>query len=290
MKNLIIKGVGLFTIGIGFILSIFFIGNLFCDRSICTGIPPNFNFSSRALTIAYLPFAFWFLITGGGILLRREWARYSFIIMCYFFAFLGLVIFITIFLLPSRFSNNFKLIFLIAETLFLIVLPVFFLFFFNQKVVKTVFFVPQEFQLKRPKGLYFIVFVHILGGLFYLFLAFSHQKLPITTDLFLSGIPLIFFLIFIALLNFYFALGLLRLKEITWVICVFYHTLNIMITTLQILTLPDRALLEAMPLILGDSPQAFLFSTRVLYLLSLLTSLLVLIYLGFQKRFFFKSK
>ena len=249
------------------------------------------NNSPLLITIAYLPFTIWFLLTGIGVILRRNLARYSLIIMSYFMFFIGLVMFLTFFLLPE--SNVFlykgpKIILLTFFTVFFMILPLFFLFFLNSKKVKTLFSIKQiKTEVEKPFGIKIISVFNFLTFLFFIFYVFfPFIEIPITNAISISGFTLSIYSLIVAFLNLYIAILLIRLKKIGWIISVVYYAFVVMFLTLSILTISDNTLYEIANRISDVNPIIYVLSYRISSIFINIFSIMVLIYLSSRKKLF----
>src|SRR3989338_2068111 len=158
------------------------------------------------------------VLTGIGIIRRKNWARYSLFVMSIFAIFTGLLTSLIVALVPQGEMSNrpiFSVVLLIFF-IFLVVIPAYFLIFFTRKSVKEQF-VSKEQELKkspRPLGIKLIAILTFIGAVSSLIQVLFPpiQKFPIF-GIFLSGISLrIYWLIFVVI-SFYIALGLWRLKK-----------------------------------------------------------------------------
>ena len=249
------------------------------------------NNSPLLITIAYFPLTIWFLFTGIGIILRKNLARYSLIIMSYFMFFIGLVMFLTFFLLPE--PNIFlykgpKIILLTFFVVFFMILPLFFLFFLSSKKVKSLFFVKQvKTDIEKPLGIKLIFIFNLFTFLFFIFYVFFPSiEIPITNTISIYGFTLSIYSLVVAFLNLYIGIVILKLKKIGWLISIIYYAFVVMMLTLSILTISNNTLYEVADRISDSNPIIYVLSYRISSIFINIFSIMILIYLSSRKRLF----
>lgn len=119
------------------------------------------NFSPLYLLLIGLPFIGWLIATGVGLLLKKNWARYSILVMSGFAFLMGVIFcFVFIFMPASNAMNGvvtwvIKTVFVILSIIFLIILPIIYCIFFTRQSVKDLFLINEGTQsgLPRPVGI-----------------------------------------------------------------------------------------------------------------------------------------
>ncbi len=289
MKKILLFTIGLCIFFIGILLGGIFLFSIFSLREELRSLPLNNN--PLLITIAYLPLTIWFLLTGIGIILRRNFARYSLIIMSYFIFFIGLVMFLTFFLLPE--SNFFpykipKILLLTFFILFLMLLPLFFVFFLNSKDIKNLFYIKQaKLERKKPFGIKMIFIFNFLTFLFFIFYSFlPYYEIPITNTISLSGFILTVYSLVIGFLNLYIGISILKLKKIAWIISITYYAFVVMMLTLGTFTISDETLYKIADKISDTPAKTFILSYRIGSISIVVVSIMILIYLTSRKKIF----
>ncbi|MCM8786613.1 MAG: hypothetical protein NC935_00980 [Candidatus Omnitrophica bacterium] len=284
----------LIIVGVAILLSIFF-GIFLFLKEIDIELPINYN--PTLLVISYFPFACWLLWTGIGIIRKKSWARYSIIVFSYFSIFIGFVFFVTFYFLPIQKDmaslKTFKMVFLTIVVLFFILLPFWFLVFFNSKNIKHIF-APEQTILssnKPPFGVIVVALVMVLNSLFLLFYAILHSLgMPLPGNILLSGTILKIVCVGLAFLSFYIMLKLLELKKSGWIGCVIYNSISVMINILSFFSVKDEKLLETAPFLFDGPAEVLIFYYRLFYLISVAVALVILIYIISRRKIFYKKQ
>jgi len=194
--------------------------------------------------------ALWPVITGIGVILKKNWARISLLAMSFFTLFIGLLTLFVLLLQPPALQArpDFKAA---QESLLgifgvlLVFLPVFFLVFFSRKPVVELFKAGQE--PKRPAGITFIAVIFFLAGIFSAVSVFVSyvDKMPLGNIL-ISGIALKVYFAVGALIYIYVALGLLRLDKKAWITAILLKVVMFCWIVTNILMLTEPTLAELM--------------------------------------------
>lgn len=296
MKKLIITASGIYIVIIGIFTATLLAGSLFFLDEYTLNLP--MQCSPFFLVIAYLPLTLWLLSTGIGIIVKKNWARLSLLVMAVFALFIGLVFTITSSLLPlpnrAVIPNNaLRTVFLFMIAFFLILVPIIFLIFFTRKSVKE-FFISNEDTLgkaKRPFGVILVIVVTFLITLFSIFYAlFPYQKVAISNNMLLSGKVLQIYSWSIALLTSCIVIGLLRMQKWAWITCIVYNALSAAITILNIFTLSDETLLEIMPQINEGPQEISLVSYRIYEVIGVVISIIIVMYILSKRKFFYTTE
>lgn len=242
-----------------------------------------------------LIFGLWLILTGIGIMLRKNWARYSLFTMSCFAIFIGLFMYLVAFLQRIAFPGNISnLIFYAIPTIFLIAIPIYFLIFFSRKSVKELF-VSKEQGLKkspRPLGIKLISILMFIAAISLFVQVFfqPYQKLPMFGVIFLSGISLKIYLLVSAVISFYIAFGLFRLQKGGWIAYVIYSIFCVLLGLVNTFTISEAALLEMMPELKEGIHKMPLMFYKISGLLGLLISIIFLVYVISKKKLFFRTE
>lgn len=245
-------------------------------------------------------FGLWVVLTGIGIIRRKNWARYSLFVMSYFAIFIGLILYLVTFIIRISSHGNTQnpalasLILFAISTVLFIGIPICFLIFFTRKSVKELF-ISKEQELKkspRPFGIKLIVilmFIGAIGSLVYAFFP-PYQKLPLFGAVLLSGVPMRIYLLVFSVIAICIALGLFKLRKTGWIAYVIYGIFSILLGLINTFTISEATLLEMMPKLMESPYQIPMIFYKISGLAGLLVSLLLLIYVISKKRLFFKAE
>jgi len=242
----------------------------------------------------------WIVLTGIGIIRKKNWARYSLFVMSYFAIFTGLILYVVAFFIRiSSHGNNqnpalTSLILFAISTVFFIGIPLSFLIFFTRKSVKELF-ISKEEELKkspRPFGIKLIVTLMFIGGIGSIVYAFfpPYQKLPLFGAVLLSGVPMRIYLLVFSVIAICIALGLFKLRKTGWIAYVVYGIFSMLLGLINTFTISEAALLEMMPKLRESPYQMPMIFYKISGIAGLLVSLLLLIYVISKKKLFFKME
>lgn len=240
-------------------------------------------------------FAAWALITAAGILMKKNWARYSLSIISAFAILIGLLVLLAIvFSLFGGVRGSLinLIISLLIVIVILIVVPVFFLIFFNSKEVIAEFKTGKAAYSgsARPLGVSVIsvlCFISAFSLLVNVFLAFP-KKIPFLPGIFLTGVPLRLYFLLMMLLNIYLGLRLLKMKRTGWLVSVYFFAYSIAMGIINVFSLSKDYLSEILCEMKACESEISMGVFRLMGSLGLLVPLAILFYLLSRKKFFQK--
>lgn len=287
MKKFFIILSGFYLLLVGLLFSILIIFSL-------TRIPFSESPSGLYGVLNFVLFGVWAIATGIGIILRKNWARYSLFVMSFFAIFIGLIMLVPLFFIVSINDRpDFGVVSFLAF-IFFIAVPIFFLIFFNRKMVKE-FFIPKQLEhkeIQRPFGITFIAILSIIGALSTLMYAFMPilQKIPLIGDIWLSGIALRIYFGIWTIINIYIGIGLLRMRKAAWVVCILYNVFITLMTIVNIFNISETTFQEiAIQLKTSPNTMSMVFY-KIMMGATLLVQVIIIAYLFFKKRLFLKVK
>jgi hypothetical protein len=302
MKEILVKASGVYTVSVGVVAILLSIYKMMSSQAIAYEISRD-KATLLAAAIYIIALGLWPIFTGIGILMRKNWARYSLFVMSIFSLFIGLSSLLPIIFLPQSLNQThkdssllFELFILVVNFVFLIIIPVIFLIFFNRKKIKSLFKVKEVIARKnfRPLGVSIMAVVAFFTGISFTIFLFapSYARAPLTFigNLFLLGkLERIYFLV-VAFLSFYIAFGLFKMKKSAWIVCIIFIFLSIIIGITNTFVIPKGAFLENLPRIHDSYAQI----PQVLYSLSsfivILVPIALLFYLFSKRRIFIEPK
>jgi hypothetical protein len=260
MENFLIKLSGIYTTTIGAFLIILSILKIISSNRLTYSLSHDPLLFIAAIVYVVL-LGFWPIVTGLGIIFYKKWARYSLFIMSVFALFIGLSSILPLIFVPQSIGGMqaktpfslFELFILIANFIFFIVIPAAFLIFFNRKQVKAMF-IKRAIDGKkrfRPLGITIVaIFLFFTGVSFTIFLFapnYARTSFTFIGNLFLSGkLERIYFLA-VAILSFYIALGLLRMKKSAWLMCIVFIFISIFIGIINTFIIPKTTFFTNLP-------------------------------------------
>jgi hypothetical protein len=258
-------------------------------------IPADFN--PLFIFATYIPFIGWLLATGIGLLLKRHWARYSIMVMSGLAIFMG-IIFCLIFSLvplPENATENliFKTIFLGSTSIFLIILPVVYLFFFTRQSVKELFGTTKSASRNstRPRGISVLAIFYLISGMTSLMTTLfpMYQSLPLCGGIILSGIYLRLYMFIVSLITLYLAYGFWKLQKAAWITYIIFNGFGLIIGLINIFTFDQKVLSEMMP---ANYPESFSLNSafyKTIATLGLIVSVALMAYVYSKKESFLKK-
>jgi hypothetical protein len=244
MEKLIINlsGAYILTVG-GFILSAMVVGFL-TSNQLMSLLHKSLLFCLA--TFAYLLLlVIWPILTGLGLIFRKNWSRYSLFAMSVFTIFIGISSSVSLIFFPQYVYNVqakpggyiTETIFSIINTIFFIGIPISFIIFFNKKVVKVMFGTKRKIVLDkgRPLGITLIAIITFLTAIFSAVFIFSpaYPTYPLIGNIMLSGLWEKVYFAVISLVNLYISIGFLRMKKNSWLVYIIFYIISIVIGTVN---------------------------------------------------------
>lgn len=292
LSGLYLTGVGLLS-GLLLILSYFFVAQSGAQQIQAA----NFVFSA----IINLVLGSAVVVTGIGIILRKNWARYALFVLSGFAIFTGLIMSIFIIFMPLPVDSTataqtmplVKTSFLIFASVFFLAIPVFFFIFFSRKSVKELFTAKKEKaiikQAGRPLGITLIASLMLFGAITMVLLALfpTSEKMPLVDVIFISGMLARVYFFSFAIVSLYIAIGLYKLKKGAWIGYVVFSLYGIVVSVINIFTFTKDTFIETMPQ-LAENPYSMpvgLFKVPIAA--SVILSIALLWYIYSRKKYFF---
>ncbi|MDP2923328.1 MAG: hypothetical protein Q8O30_06390 [Candidatus Omnitrophota bacterium] len=302
MKSFLVRLSGIYTTAVGVVVIVVSVWKIISSDKLSYKLSHDSLFLAAAIIYIVL-LGFWPILTGTGIMLRRNWARYSLFVMSVFALCVGLSSLLPLIFVPSSVINPqaastrtvFEAFISVVNFIFFIGLPTVFLILFNRKAVRQLFKIKAAEPKKsaRPLGITLIaIFTFFTGVSFAIFLfAPTYAKFPFTfigTLLLTGKLERIYFLA-VALLSFYISLGFLRMKKNALLAFIIFIVSSITIGVINTLVVPKVTIFVRLPSI----NSAYKEMPEVLYKLSSMIVILIpislLFYVLSKKQLFLKS-
>lgn len=301
MKKFFVILSGIYLIGLG-VLAILFLGlGMFAAQG-KTGQIQSANILFGIIFNLILLFSL--VVTGIGIILRKNWARYVLFVLSGIAIFIGIILcLITVAFMarpattPKDAQNmqSFIIFQLIFSSIFLFAIPIFFFVFFNRNSIKELF-ISKERTIsvynKRPLGVTLIAVLMLVGVVPLLLQAFFPilNKVPVVAGIFISGLALRAYYLIFAVINLYIALGFFSLKKSAWIAYVTVFTYSIIIGVINFFTFTEATITELMPQMAKNNYGMSAGMFKISIALSLLFNSGLLIYIYRKKQLFFENK
>jgi len=246
--------------------------------------------------------AVWLIATALGLFKRKNWARISLLIMS------GLALSAALVMIPSMLFilqsfqeqlsqkdipwhvlQGFAIGFLI---IFFVVIPSFFIYFFNKKSVKAVF-IPEQERLSLspiPFGVKLISISYFMSifGTFYSIAAITNY--PLIGNIFISGALFKIYTVISTAIAVFIAIGLWQLKKSAWYAFIIYNGLMIFKYAVDLLTITEETIARMMPQEFTANAQFSVGMFKMILIFSLLVPVGLSIYIYKRKNLFFGKK
>ncbi len=245
--------------------------------------------------VFYIIFFLWPIITGFGIILKRNWARFSIFLLSIFTIITGSIIFLAFLIMPSpqNVKANYqviKLFLLGLNFIFFMAIPIFFITFFNSKSVKELFASKKMGQNKtnRPFGVTLIALLSIFGALSILVYVFKPlmNNIPLLGVIMLSGKALKAYFLILAFIHTYIGIGLFKLRKAAWLTAIFSYIFSIPLSAANIFTTSELTLSQMNSSLGISNARISLASYKIFASIGLLFPIIIVIYLISKKDFF----
>lgn len=258
MEKLIINisGAYVLTVG-GFILATMVFGFL-ASNQLMALLHKSHSFCIA--TFAYfLLLVIWPILTGLGLIFRKNWSRYSLFAMSVFTFFIGISSSVSLIFFPQYvYSVQTKpggyiteTLFSIINTIFFIGIPIYFIIFFNRRSVKTTFGAkkPVTVDKSRPFGVTFLAIAAFFTAIIYAIFIFVpiYPKYPLIGNVLFSGLWEKVYFSVISLINFYIAIGFLKMKKSAWAVFIIFYIISIIIGTVNSFAATKMTFFEIVP-------------------------------------------
>lgn len=297
MEKTIVRLAGIYTFCVGAIVfAVMFFGLLASGNF--TKNPPLLE----AIVVYSLFLVFWPVVTGLGIIFKKNWARYSIFVMSVFAIFIGISSAVALVFIPQSVydaqahpSNYIPEFFIsVANFIFFICIPMYFMIFFNKGKVKAIFGVtkPQITTRKRPLGITLLAMVAFFTGVTSLVFVFVpiYPKSPLIGAVYLSGIGEKIYFLVVAVINLYIAIGFFRLRKNAWVAYIAFYIVSIIIGIVNTFTASRMTFFEIVPSIQSSYSE----TSNILYkfsgVIGLILPTFILMYVVSKKRLFLANK
>ncbi|MDD5679735.1 MAG: hypothetical protein PHI59_00615 [Candidatus Omnitrophica bacterium] len=238
MKKWVINATGAYIVIIGIIAS------LLITFGVITFNSNSDTLEIRQMIVVYVLIALWLISTGLGLILVKNWSRYSLFIMSVIALFIGVFFCMAI---ATGFGNLDKsaiaidsIAFMFIFT-FLVVLPIAFLWYFGTPSAKEIFN-PKKMSIqqrvKLPLGVIIVSAVILIFALYLLLYVFfsNYPNVIFVGHIAISGVAVNIYFLAMTLLYFYVAIGLFKLRRNALIICVLYLSTFIVLRLLNLFT------------------------------------------------------
>lgn len=293
---IILSGVYLVLIGtlaaVGYLISIFSLSKEFKLQM------PQFITFKPIFEVLCIIFLLCPIIIGLGIILKKNWARFSILLLSVFGIIIGFLSSIVLLVVPFPQDSKVnypvvKLMIFVFYFIIFIAIPMFFIIFFNRKSVKELF-VSKEGQRKsnRPFGITLIASLSFLSGLSGVFYAFKPfiDKLPLFSDIMLSGIALKVYSLIWAFVNIYIGIGLFKLRKAAWLTAISFKIFYIALGIINIFTISEGSLSQINSSLKGNNFSISLINYKIYTLIGLLFPIIIVIYLALKRNLFIHAE
>jgi len=297
MEKTFIKLSGIYTSCIGVIVFVVMLFGLLASGNL-TKNPPLLE----AIIVYLLFLVLWPVVTGLGIILKKNWARYSVIVMSVFAMFIGISSAAALMFIPqsvyeagARPASYIPEFFIsVANFIFFICIPMSFMIFFNKGKVKAIFGVtkPQVTNKKRPLGitlLSVVAFFTALVSAIFIFVPI-YPKSPLIGGVSLSGIGEKIYFLVVSVINLYISIGFLRLRKNAWIAYIAFYIASIIVGIVNTFTASKMTFFEIVPSIQGSYTEMPNILYKFSGVIGLILPTFILMYVVSKKRLFFTSK
>ncbi|MFA5272358.1 MAG: hypothetical protein WC412_08520 [Candidatus Omnitrophota bacterium] len=299
MEKLIINVAGgyVLTVG-GFILAAMIFGFLTSNQLMSL---LNKSLSFCIATFVYLLLlVIWPILTGFGLIFRRNWSRYSLFAMSVFTIFIGISSSVSLIFFPQYVYNVqvkaggyiTETLFSIINTIFFIGIPIYFIIFFNKKIVKTTFGArrPEAIERSRPFGITFIAVITFFTAIFsaiFIFVPMS-PKYPLIENIPLPELWEKIYFSLIVLINLYISVGFLKMKKGAWNAFIIFYIISIIIGTVSSFAVTKMTFFEIVPSIQNSYRDMPTILYKLFGAMGFILPMSLLIYVISKKRLFSK--
>jgi len=297
MEKTLIRFAGIYTLCVGIIVCVTMLFGLLASGNL-TKNPPLLG-----AVIVYLLFlALWPVATGLGIIFRKNWARYSIFVMSVFAVFIGISSAVALIFIPqsvyeaqTRPTSYIPEFFIsVANFIFFICIPMFFMIFFNKRAVKAIFGAtkPQITNKKRPLGITLLSILTFFTAFFSAIFIFApiYPKSPLIGGVSLSGIGEKFYFLAVSVINLYISIGFLRLKKNAWTTYIAFYIVSIIIGIVNTFTASRMTFFEIVPSIQGSYAEMPNILYKFSGVIGLILPTFLLMYVISKKRLFLVNK
>ncbi|MCK9573186.1 MAG: hypothetical protein M0R20_02135 [Candidatus Omnitrophica bacterium] len=293
MEKTIVRLSGIYVACVGIVVSIIMTLGLLSRGNLTKNQP-----FLGAVIVYSLLLVLWPVATGLGIIFKKNWARYSIFVMSVFAIFIGISSAVSLIFIPqsvydaqAKPANYIPEFFIsVANFIFFICIPMYFMIFFNKGVVKKIFGVvkPQVTNKKRPLGITLISilsFFTALSSAIFIFMPVD-PKAPLIGGLFITGTGEKIYFLVVSVINLYISIGFLRMKKSAWTAYIVFYIVSITIGIVNSFTASKMTFFEIVPSI----QSSYDAMPNILYkfsgVIGLILPTFVLMYVVSKKRLF----
>lgn len=297
MEKTIIRLSGIYVLCVGIVISI----------TMTLGLLSRGNFAKNlpflGAIIVYLLFlVLWPMATGLGIIFKKNWARYSIFVMSVFAIFIGISSAVSLIFIPqsvyeaqTKPANYIPEFFIsVANFIFFICIPMYYMIFFNKGKVKAIFGVikPKITNNKRPLGITLISLLAFFTALFSAIFIFVpvYPKSPLIGGLFISGIGEKIYFLSVSIINLYISIGFLRMRKNAWVTYIVFYIVSIIIGIVNSFTASKMTFFEIVPSIQSSYYEMPNILFKFSGVIGLILPTFILMYVVSKKRLFTAHK
>ncbi len=295
MENLIINLSGAYILAVGgFILFAMFFSFL-TSNQLMSLLHKNFHFC-LATFVYLLLLVIWPILTGLGLIFRKNWSRYSLFVMSVFTIFIGISSSVSLIFFPQYVYNLqvkpggyiTETLFSIINTIFFIGAPISFIILFNKRAIKTLFGARRRTVAGegRPLGITLIAIGTFLTAIFSAIFIFAPSTPPIIGDIVFSGIWEKIYFAVISLANLYIAIGFLKMKKNAWLIYIIFYIVSIIIGTVNSFAATKMTFFEIAPSIQSSYKDIPTTLDKLFGTMGFILPMSVLIYVIAKRRLF----
>jgi len=297
MEKTIIKLSGIYILCIGAIVFVVMLFGLLPAGNL-TKNPPLL----QAVTLYLLFLVLWPIITGLGIIFKKNWARYSIFVMSVFVIFIGISSAVALVFIPQSVyeAQTKPAIFIpefflsVANFIFFICIPMYFMIFFNKGVVKAAFGVtkPQVTSTKRPLGITLIAILTFFTALFCAIFIFLpvYPKSTLIGELSFSGIWEKVYFLSVSVINLYISIGFVRMRKSAWTAYIVFYIVSIIIGIVNSFTASQMTFFEIVPSIHSSYNEMPNILYKFSGVIGLILPTFLLMYVVSKKRLFMANK
>lgn len=297
MEKTIIKFSGIYVLCVSIVVFVTMMFGLWP----CTNLTKNPPLLGAVIVYLFV-LVLWPMITGLGVIFKKNWARYSIFVMSVFGIFIGISSAVALIFIPqSVYQTQTKPVgyvpeffISVANFIFFICIPIFFMIFFNKGAVKAIFGAtkPQVTDKKRPLGITLIAILTFFTAFFNAIFIFVpiYPKSPLMGNLSLSGAGERIYFLVVSIVNLYISIGFLRLKKNSWITYLVFYIVSIIIGIVNTFTTSKMTFFEIVPSIqtsYGEMPNILYKFSGVI---GLILPTFILMYVVSKKRLFLANK
>jgi len=299
MKKVFIVLSGVYAVLIGAFISLALSASLLLPHK----PPANFHMLVIAIVIMAI-LALGLAAVGVGVIMRKNWARISLNAISAIALVYGAIMTVVFLALPSimrqrmpKAPDNYQSSMvggLIFTAIFLIVIPLFFLIFFNNKGVKDLFVKPGQPDSLLPFGIKAMAVMSLLVGICspMTLAIYASRQMPLFVGVTLPVPAGVAYLLALGALNIYMGIGLLKRNKKAWATVIGFELLTIIVSTYNTIFITQEWIQKATAQVsgAGTEPVMSLSQYKLIGWVSVGLIALVIIYLWSRRGVFSVAK